>query len=67
MKKFTLFIAMVLTALFGVKTTVSAQDYETEEQIEWIKYAVDFETAKTNQSTTDGIYLCHWDGNNTYK
>lgn len=33
MKKFTLFIALVLTAVFGVKTTASAQTYETEEQI----------------------------------
>ena len=26
MKKFTLFIALILTAVFGVKTTVSAQE-----------------------------------------
>lgn len=59
MKKFTLFIALVLTAVFGVKTTASAQTYETEEQIEWIKYAVDLTTA---MNEPNGIYLCHWDG-----
>lgn len=64
MKKFTLFIALVLTAVFGVKTTASAQTYETEEQIEWIKYAVDLNTA---MEELNGIYLCHWDGNKTYK
>lgn len=68
MKKFTLFIALVLTAVFGVKTTASAQEtqggYETEEQIEWIKYAVDLNTAMNEQN---GIYLCHWDGYKTYK
>lgn len=64
MKKFTLFIALVLTAVFGVKTTASAQTYETEEQIEWIKYAVDLTTAMSEQN---GIYLCHWDGKKTYK
>lgn len=61
MKKFTLFIAMVLTTLFGVKTTASAQEYQTEEQIEWIKYAVDLNTA---MGETNGIYLCHWDSQN---
>lgn len=65
MKKFTLFIALVLTAVFGVKTTASAQEtqggYETEEQIEWINYAVTFAEAK---SDPDGIYLCHWDRQN---
>lgn len=65
MKKFTLFIALILTAVFGVKTTVSAQEpqegYETEEQIEWIKYAVTFSEAKIAE---DGIYLCHWDSKN---
>ena len=61
MKKFTLFIALILTAVFGVKTTASAQTYETEEQIEWINYAVTFSEAK---SATDGIYLCHWDSQN---
>lgn len=65
MKKFTLFIALVLTAVFGVKTTASAQEtqggYETEEQIEWIKYAVTFSEAKIAE---DGIYLCHWDSKN---
>lgn len=67
MKKFTLFIALVLTAVFGVKTTASAQTYETEEQIEWIKYAVTIQDAINNYgSTTDGIYLCHWDGDKTY-
>lgn len=67
MKKFTLFIALILTAVFGVKTTASAQTYETEEQIEWINYAVTIQEAITNYgSTTDGIYLCHWDGNKTY-
>lgn len=65
MKKFTLFIALILTAVFGVKTTASAQTYETEEQIEWIKYAVDLTTAM--KESTNGIYLCHWDGNKTYK
>ena len=64
MKKFTLFIALVLTAVFGVKTTASAQTYETEEQIEWIKYAVDLTTA---MNELNGIYLCHWDGKKTYK
>lgn len=64
MKKFTLFIALVLTAVFGVKTTASAQTYETEEQIEWIKYAVDLTTA---MNELNGIYLCHWDGEKTYK
>ena len=64
MKKFTLFIALVLTAVFGVKTTASAQTYETEEQIEWIKYAVDLTTAMRE---SNGIYLCHWDGDKTYK
>lgn len=64
MKKFTLFIALVLTAVFGVKTTASAQTYETEEQIEWIKYAVDLTTA---MNEPNGIYLCHWDGDKTYK
>lgn len=61
MKKFTLFIALILTAVFGVKTTASAQTYETEEQIEWINYAVTFAEAK---SAPDGIYLCHWDRQN---
>lgn len=61
MKKFTLFIALILTAVFGVKTTASAQTYETEEQIEWINYAVTFNEAK---SAADGIYLCHWDRQN---
>lgn len=61
MKKFTLFIALILTAVFGVKTTASAQTYETEEQIEWINYAVTFSEAK---SAPDGIYLCHWDSQN---
>lgn len=65
MKKFTLFIALVLTAVFGGKTTASAQTYETEEQIEWIKYAVDLTTAMGE--STNGIYLCHWDGDKTYK
>jgi len=64
MKKFTLFVALILTAVFGVKTTASAQTYETEEQIEWIKYAVDLTTAMSEQN---GIYLCHWDGKKTYK
>lgn len=64
MKKFTLFIALILTAVFGVKTTASAQTYETEEQIEWIKYAVDLTTA---MNEPNGIYLCHWDGEKTYK
>ena len=64
MKKFTLFIALVLTAVFGGKTTASAQTYETEEQIEWIKYAVDLTTAMQERN---GIYLCHWDGKKTYK
>lgn len=65
MKKFTLFVALILTAVFGVKTTASAQTYETEEQIEWIKYAVDLTTAMSEQK--NGIYLCHWDGKKTYK
>lgn len=63
MKKFTLFIAMVLTTLFGVKTTASAQ--QTEEQIKWINYAVDVTTAiQKYGSGTEGIYLCHWDNTN---
>lgn len=62
MKKFTLFIALILTAVFGVKTTASAQTYETEEQIEWINYAVTFNEAKSAKE--DGIYLCHWDRQN---
>lgn len=68
MKKFTLFIALILTAVFGVKTTAFAQtNYETEEQIEWINYAVTIQDAINNYgSTTDGIYLCHWDGDKTY-
>lgn len=61
MKKFTLFIALILTAVFGVKTTASAQTYETEEQIEWINYAITFDEAK---KASDGIYLCHWDSQN---
>ena len=61
MKKFTLLMALILTAVFGVKTTASAQTYETEEQIEWINYAVTFTEAK---SAADGIYLCHWDSQN---
>ena len=54
-------MALILTAVFGVKTTASAQTYETEEQIEWINYAVTFTEAK---SAADGIYLCHWDSQN---
>ena len=50
-----------MTAVFGVKTTASAQTYETEEQIEWINYAVTFSQAKEAE---DGIYLCHWDRQN---
>lgn len=61
MKKFTLLMALILTAVFGVKTTASAQTYETEEQIEWINYAVTFTEAK---NAADGIYLCHWDSQN---
>lgn len=65
MKKFTLFIAMTLIALFGVKTTISAQ--QTEEQIEWIKYAITIDDAISKYgSSTDGIYLCHWDGGTKY-
>ena len=52
---------MTLIALFGVKTTISAQ--QTEEQIEWIKYAVNLDNAK---KAVDGIYLCHWDGETNY-
>lgn len=55
MKKFTLFIALILTAVFGVKTTASAQTYETEEQIEWIKYAVDLTTAMSEKKT---VFIC---------
>lgn len=54
MKKFTLFIALILTAVFGVKTTASAQTYETEEQIEWINYAITFDEAKKLQTE----YIC---------
>lgn len=33
-------------------------------RFEWIKYAVDLTTAMSEQN---GIYLCHWDGDKTYK
>lgn len=62
MKKFTLFFATAATMLFGSVTSASAQ--QTEEDIDWINYAVDVTTAMNSygegKSDIDGIYLCNW-------
>lgn len=62
MKKFTLFFATAATMLFGSVTSASAQ--QTEEDIDWINYAVDVNTAMNfygeGKSDIDGIYLCNW-------
>lgn len=62
MKKFTLFFATAATMLFGSVTSASAQ--QTEEDIDWINYAVDVNTAINSygegKSDIDGIYLCNW-------
>lgn len=62
MKKFTLFFAAAATMLFGSVTSASAQ--QTEEDIDWINYAVDVNTAINSygegKSDIDGIYLCNW-------
>lgn len=62
MKKFTLFFATAATMLFGSVTSASAQ--QTEEDIDWINYAVDVNTAIKSygegKSDIDGIYLCNW-------
>lgn len=62
MKKFTLFFATAATMLFGSVTSASAQ--QTEEDIDWINYAVDVNTAMDSygegRSDIDGIYLCNW-------
>ena len=62
MKKFTLFFAAAATMLFGSVTSASAQ--QTEEDIDWINYAVDVTTAINSygegKSDIDGIYLCNW-------
>lgn len=62
MKKFTLFFATAATMLFGSVTSASAQ--QTEEDIDWINYAEDVNTAINSygegKSDIDGIYLCNW-------
>lgn len=62
MKKFTLFFATAATMLFGSVTSASAQ--QTEEDIEWINYAVDVNTAINSYGEgkpgINGIYLCNW-------
>ena len=62
MKKFTLFFATAATMLFGSVTSASAQ--QTEEDIEWINYAVDVKTAINSYGEgtpgITGIYLCNW-------
>ena len=62
MKKFTLFFATAATMLFGSVTSASAQ--QTEEDIEWINYAVDVKTAINSYGEgkpgINGIYLCNW-------
>lgn len=55
MKKFTMFLASVATALFGFATTASAQ-YETEQQIPWVKHASTLDEAL---KAPNGIYLCY--------
>lgn len=65
MKKFTMFLASVATALFGFTTTASAQ-YETEQQIPWINHASTLDEAL---KAPNGIYLCYMqtvNGNTTY-
>lgn len=65
MKKFTMFLASVATALFGFATTASAQ-YETEQQIPWVNHASTLEEAL---EAPNGIYLCYMqtvNGNTTY-
>lgn len=62
MKKFTLFFAAAATMLFGSVTSASAQ--QTEEDIDWINYAVDVKTAINSygegKPDINGIYLCNW-------
>lgn len=62
MKKFTLFFATAATMLFGSVTSASAQ--QTEEDIDWINYAVDVKTAINSYGEgkpgINGIYLCNW-------
>lgn len=65
MKKFTMFLASVATALFGFATTASAQ-YETEQQIPWVNHASTLDEAL---EATNGIYLCYMqtvNNNTTY-
>lgn len=65
MKKFTMFLASVVTALFGFATTASAQ-YETEQQIPWVNHASTLDEAL---KAPNGIYLCYMqtvNGNTTY-
>ena len=65
MKKFTMFLASVATALFGFTTTASAQ-YETEQQIPWVNHA---STLNEALKAPNGIYLCYMqtvNGNTTY-
>lgn len=65
MKKFTMFLASVATALFGFATTASAQ-YETEQQIPWINHASTLDEAL---EAPNGIYLCYMqtvNGNTSY-
>lgn len=65
MKKFTMFLASVATALFGFATTASAQ-YETEQQIPWVNHASTLDEAL---EAPNGIYLCYMqtvNGNTTY-
>lgn len=65
MKKFTMFLASVATALFGFTTTASAQ-YETEQQIPWVNHA---STLAEALDAPNGIYLCYMqtvNGNTTY-
>lgn len=65
MKKFTMFLASVATALFGFATTASAQ-YETEQQIPWVNHASTLDEAL---EAPNGIYLCYMqtvNNNTTY-
>lgn len=55
MKKFTMFLASVATALCGFATTASAQ-YETEQQIPWVNHASTLDEAL---EAPNGIYLCY--------
>ena len=50
-----MFLASVATALFGFATTASAQ-YETEQQIPWVKHASTLDEAL---KAPNGIYLCY--------